>query len=423
MTSNLAGTRPPTDDERRHAACVAMGRAPAFIRYASRYTQTVHDAEDAYQRAMEIALTRAPITEQRAYTAWLYTVLRHEALAVAGAQRRDGPASAADVAETAAETIASPIGVEAIATWRERYGALHDALGGLTEAQRTCLMLQSAGATYQRIHEVTGFSLRKVERAVLEGRRSLHRWEIRLMAGEVCERLAPLIDLTVAGEAGRRERRSVSRHVRHCGPCRARLRSRRQAQERLAALVPVALLGGALTTVPDPAPAMAWWERVSGNLTVHTGTAVQAMADLPGTAVAKVGAGAVALTVAGLAGVPLVLDAVDAPPRPAPRPALAHASVAAIPDPAVSTAPVAPVAPARTVVAAAPTRRPPARSTSTPIRTRTPAPRPATPRRPAPRPAPSPAVMPASTPSPSYSPAPATNHRATDATMALEFGP
>lgn len=420
MTSNLTGTRPPTDDERRRAACAAMGRAPAFVRFASRYTRTVQDAEDAYQRAMEIALTRAPTIEQRAYTAWLYTVLRNEALAVAGSQRREGPAAAADVAETAAETIANPIGVEAIATWRERYGALHDALDGLTEAQRTCLMLQSAGATYQRIHEITGFSLRKVERAVLEGRRNLHRWEIRLVSGEVCARVEPLIDLTVAGEAGGRERRSVSRHVRHCGPCRARLRSRRQSQERLAALVPVALVGGALPTVPDPAPALAWWERVSGNLTVHAGTAVQTMSDLPGAAVAKVGAGAVALAVAGLAGVPLVLDAVDVPSRPASKPALAHASAAATP-PVMST--TVPAAPERTVATAPIVRKPPVSTRSTPARTRTPAPRRTIPRVAPPPPAPASSAGAATAAAPSYSPTPATNQRATAATLALEFGP
>ena len=82
---------PPTDDERRAAACRAMAAAPGLIRFASRYTRSLHDAEDAYQRTMEIALTRAPVTEPRRFMAWLHTVLRNEALAVAGARRREGP--------------------------------------------------------------------------------------------------------------------------------------------------------------------------------------------------------------------------------------------------------------------------------------------------------------------------------------------
>ena len=53
----------PTSDERRHAVCMAMARAPGFIRFAARYTHSIEDAEDAYQRAMEIALTSAPVTD------------------------------------------------------------------------------------------------------------------------------------------------------------------------------------------------------------------------------------------------------------------------------------------------------------------------------------------------------------------------
>ena len=40
----------PTDEQRRAAACMAMGKAPGLIRFAARYTRSLHDAEDAYQR-------------------------------------------------------------------------------------------------------------------------------------------------------------------------------------------------------------------------------------------------------------------------------------------------------------------------------------------------------------------------------------
>ena len=97
MTMNDAS--PPTDDERRRAACHAMSAAPGLIRYAARYTRSLHDAEDAYQRAMEIALTRAPTVEPKRFMAWLRTVLRNEALAVSSARRREGPGLGADVAD------------------------------------------------------------------------------------------------------------------------------------------------------------------------------------------------------------------------------------------------------------------------------------------------------------------------------------
>lgn len=319
---------PPSDDERRRAACRAMAAAPGLIRFASRYTRSIHDAEDAYQRAMEIALTRAPVTEPRRFMAWLHTVLRHEALAVAGARRREGPGADADVAEAYENHLEDAVAVDAVAEWRERYRSIQDGLAALTEAQRVCLMLQTAGASYARIHEITGFSLRKVERSVLEGRKGLAAWEVRLVSGEACERLDGAIARVAAGEAGAKELRGVSRHVRHCGHCRALLRSRREANEGLAAMVPVALLAGEVALgAPDPTPAIAWWERVSDGATVRMGGAVQMALDLPTSALAKVGAGAAAIVVAGTAALPLVADDV----RPVHEPVAAAEQTVAAP--------------------------------------------------------------------------------------------
>lgn len=302
---------PPTDDDRRHAACLAMGSAPGLIRFAARYTHSLHDAEDAYQRAMEIALTRAPVTEQRRFMAWLHTVLRNEALAVARVRRREGPGAEGDVPDAYENRLEDTVSIDALAEWRERYRSIQDGLAGLSDAQRVCLMLQSAGVSYERIHEITGFSLRKVERSVLEGRARLAAWEVRLASGEACERVHPLIDRVAGGQATAKETRAVSRHVRHCGHCRAVLRDRRESNEWLAGLVPAALLAGqAFAGAPDPSPAIAWWERVSGGATVRMGTVVQVAMDLPSTALAKVGAGTAAIAVAGAAGAPLVADAV-----------------------------------------------------------------------------------------------------------------
>ncbi|PPE38459.1 hypothetical protein C4M76_29455, partial [Escherichia coli] len=90
------------------------------------------------------------------------------------ARRREAPGADADVAEAWADRLEESSDTHAVAEWRERYRATQDALAGLTDAQRICLMLQSAGASYKRIGEITGFSLRKIERSVLEGRASLY---------------------------------------------------------------------------------------------------------------------------------------------------------------------------------------------------------------------------------------------------------
>ena len=315
------GLSGPTAEERRRAVCAAMTKAPGLVRFATRYTRSLPDAEDAYQRAMEIALTRAPVTEPRPFMAWLHTVLKNEALAVARAQRREGPTPDDDLATAFAESVEDGLAPEIVVEWRDRYRAIQDALAGLSEAQRVCLMLQSAGASYARIGELTGYSPRKIERSVLEGRKSLHAWEVGLASGDVCGDLLPAIDRVAAGEASGAESRAVRRHLRHCHPCRALLRTRRESREWLAALVPVALVGAeALRAAPpDPSPYLAYWERVTTGMTVRMGQVVQVAMDLQGTALAKVGAGTAAVAIAGAAGGPLVVDAMrpaEGPSRP-----------------------------------------------------------------------------------------------------------
>ena len=237
--------------------------------------------------------------------------------------------------------------MDVLAEWRERYRSIQDGLAGLTDAQRTCLMLQTAGASYERIHEITGFSLRKVERSVLEGRAGLARWEVRLASGEACSRLDAAIWRVAGGQATPKEQRAVSRHVKHCGACRATLRDRRQSNEWLAALVPVALIGGqVMAGAPDPTPMFPWWERVAEGATVRVGTMVHMAMELPGTALAKVGAGTAAAVVAGAAALPLVTDAA-APNAPPAAPVVAEAAAAPAPGTTVPSQPATPSRQAR----------------------------------------------------------------------------
>jgi RNA polymerase sigma factor (sigma-70 family) len=326
----------PTADDRRRAACAAMAQAPGLIRFAARYTRSLHDAEDAYQRAMEIALIKAPVTDPQRFLAWLHTVLRNEALAVARGRRREGPAAEADVPESYGDQLEEAVEIDAMAEWRERYRSIQDGLGGLTDAQRVCLMLKTAGASYERIREITGFTMRKVERSVLEGRASLRAWEVRLSSGEACARMDVVIDAVLQDTASARDRRALSRHLRHCGHCRSVLRERREANEWLAGLVPLALFAGhAFAGAPDPSPMIAWWERLAGGATVRAGTVVQMAMDLPSSALAKVGAGTAAVAVAGAAGAPMVVDAVH--PRPHATPVVASRVVTpAAPGPAAA---------------------------------------------------------------------------------------
>ncbi len=316
----MADPTEPTDEERRHAVCRALASGPGLIRFAGRYTDSVEDAEDAYQRALEVALTRAPVTEDRRFLSWLFAVLKHEALAVSRTRRREGPAPGEDVGESLAEAADVGPSPEGVAEWRMRLRGLQDALASLTQAQRICLMLQSAGASYQAICTITGYSRRKVERSVLEGRRSLHAWELRLAGGDVCDGLRDTIERVGAGEASRGEERKLGRHIRHCQACRADLRSRRQSHEWLGALVPGALLAHAAeqSIDADPTPMLAHWERAAGTVSFRLAQLAQLATDVYAAATTKIGLGAATVAIAGAAGAPLVVDAVKVDTQPPP---------------------------------------------------------------------------------------------------------
>jgi len=404
MSTEPSITTSPSAQERRDAVVRAMAQAPGLVRFAARYTRSIHDAEDAYQRAMEIALRQAPVVEERRFIAWLHAVIRNEAFAIARERRREGPAAGEDLAATLTTRPERAPGPDAVAEWRERYRGVRTALNALTDSQRVCLMLRSAGASYAEIASVTGFSARKVERSVLEGRAALQGWELKIARGDECASLLPALERVAHEEATRRDEKRVERHVRRCQACRALLGRRREAAVGLASFVPAALLVPAALPArpPDPTHAIAWWERVTGGAMVRAGTAWQSALELPALLGTKVGAGAAAAVVAGVAGGPLVADAVrgsEAPPPRAPaalvRPAVTprQAPLPPLPRPAAERP-----APKGAVGGAA--RRPPSRARHGPP----------------PRPAPSPPAAPAPPRPTSPSPAP-------PRAASLEFGP
>ena len=60
----------------------------ALRRTARRYSLCADDAEDAYQRAVEILLTKSPPADPRHLAAWMQVVTRREALAVRRSRER-----------------------------------------------------------------------------------------------------------------------------------------------------------------------------------------------------------------------------------------------------------------------------------------------------------------------------------------------
>src|SRR3712207_8727073 len=71
------------DDAARSLIVTTLQRhADSLLRVARRYAACASDAEDAYQRALEIFVRNAGRLEPGSAHKWLHTVVKHEALAV-----------------------------------------------------------------------------------------------------------------------------------------------------------------------------------------------------------------------------------------------------------------------------------------------------------------------------------------------------
>jgi RNA polymerase sigma factor (sigma-70 family) len=222
------------------AALSLLSRHSAgLLATARRYSATPEDAEDAYQRGVEILLTKAPSTTEDELLPWLRTVVKHEAFAVRKSSGRAMPAE-------------HPLDGEDLTAWTdqraERYERLRvgaEAMAGLKPQEIRCLLLKAEGLSYQEICEVTGFSYTKVNRCLTEGRRSFLKRVAGIEAGAECERLAPVISKVADGEASPEEMRLVRPHLKGCLACKATLREYRATPARLAGLVPpVVAIGG-----------------------------------------------------------------------------------------------------------------------------------------------------------------------------------
>lgn len=330
---------------RRHGSQV-MGTA-------RRYAATREDAEDAYQRAVEILLTRAPSTDADELVPWLKTVVKHEAFALRRQRARQGVPSQADALEPLAG--ASP-GPAELAERRERLRVGAEALRRLKPQEVRALTLKAQGLSYQEICAATGWTYTKVNRCLSEGRRRFLDRVAGIEAGDECERLAPLLSAFADGELGPDDLTALRAHVTGCLACRARLREYRRAPARAAALL-------------LPLPAASLWAVLRHGVVAHKLAAVAA------SSVLVAGGGAAAVGTLEQHAPPSHVHRHAAPAaRPAPRHAASTPRTAAIkephakrvsPRPARKPATVAPTplpqhssAPARTPAPAAPARAP-----------------------------------------------------------------
>lgn len=242
LTQGAQATR-TTDAARKRAAIEMIARYEAALRRtARRYSLDAEDAEDAYQRALEIALTKAPTTDLRELIRWTQTVTKHEALAVRqsrekllGYQRtRDG------VAEDPVASIPyRGDGPEEQAERREEIARSREALQALKPAELRALGLLAEGYSYAEIGEQTGYSQTKINRLLAEGRARFRAIVSSSEDGSRCRDLQPLLSAFCDGEAGPREVVEVQEHLRACAHCRATMRTYRAAPHAAAAMLPL----------------------------------------------------------------------------------------------------------------------------------------------------------------------------------------
>ena len=242
MQHQMVTTRPrPSRAQIEPAALELLSRHSAgLLATARRYSATPEDAEDAYQRGVEILLTKAPSTTEDELLPWLRTVVKHEAFAVRKSCCRTVLSDQPIVHEQDEHAWTDE---RAERYERLRVGA--EAMASLKPQEIRCLLLKAEGLSYQEICAATGFSYTKVNRCITEGRRAFLKRVAGIEAGAECERLAPLISKVADGEATPDEMRIVRPHLKGCLACKATLREYRETPARLAGLVPpVAVLAG-----------------------------------------------------------------------------------------------------------------------------------------------------------------------------------
>jgi RNA polymerase sigma factor (sigma-70 family) len=292
MGRAMTRPRPTTDETFAAAVELATRGSTSFKRFAGRYSLCAADAEDAFQRSLEILLTKAPTTNRAELRAWLHTVIKHEALALRRQRERAlAGGTGGEPPEPRGESSPAP---DEEASGRERVRQTAEALTHLKQSELQCLLLKALGYSYDEIARRTGYSWTKVNRSLTEGRRRFFERFGELASGAHCEDFQAVLSAVSDGEASIEQERLLKRHLTSCGSCRAALRSYRAAPRRVAELLPP----GVLLPLAQPG---SWWSRVTDAIGIGAGDRAGALAWKLQQGAEAVGAGKAAAVVASTA--------------------------------------------------------------------------------------------------------------------------
>jgi RNA polymerase sigma factor (sigma-70 family) len=224
---------------RKRAAVELVAREDAELRQtARRFSLCEDDAEDAYQRALEILLVKAPSDRPRELIRWMKTVVKHEALAIRRYRERMLGVGGDGADDPIARIASSGAGPGERLELGEQVARSREALQALKPAELRSLTLLAAGYSYAEIGEITGFSQTKVNRCLAEGRQRFRHLLTRSENGSRCAELAPLLSAYCDGEASDEGKAAVREHLRACAACRTTMRAYRATPAAVVALAP-----------------------------------------------------------------------------------------------------------------------------------------------------------------------------------------
>jgi RNA polymerase sigma factor (sigma-70 family) len=228
------GKRPAEDLILRTVAA----HAESLLRTARRHSICFDDAQDAYQRALEIFMAHADRLDPERAAGWLHVVVKREAQAIRRSRKR--LVSSSDINFDAQESCR-------VQTPEEQLLSLDlvcrsaEALQRLKPQELRALWLKAQGHSYNEIGAMTGWSYTKVNRCLTEGRRRFLERYAGIESGAECQRWMPVISAMVDGEATPEEVLELRPHLRNCPGCRATLRALHESSAPLSAILPIPL--------------------------------------------------------------------------------------------------------------------------------------------------------------------------------------
>ncbi len=320
--------------------------ADSLLRTARRHSLCVDDAQDAYQRGLEIFMRHADRLDPGRAGAWLHTVVKREAKSIR--RSRQKLVGSSDVDLDAHEARRLPTPEEQLLSF-DMVNRSAEALQRLKPQELRALWLKAQGHSYSEIGAITGWSYTKVNRCLAEGRRSFLERYAGIESGDECERWMPVLCAMVDGEATPEQIAELRPHLRNCPGCRGRLKAMQGSCEPLAAVLPIPF--AVIATSPSGESAanimLRTYEALAGGLherAVNGVTKAQAAIEAASAGkVAAVAASAAAVAGGGYASVERPVHrelVVDRPSLRAP-----HSTRPVIHRPSESVAPQPPAAP------------------------------------------------------------------------------